>query len=149
MARVCLALLTFAALLPFCRSPAAPAATISDGVARVPAGRGPSALAAADVNADGLLDLVVGNETEGTLLVVDGRGSCSSPSPYFAGALPYYRVRTGDLDGDGRPDVAIALSREHGVAVLRSDGRGGLTPMPGAPFPAGGNNPLTVAIGDF
>ena len=35
------------------------------------------------------------------------------------------------------------------MAVLRSDGRGGLTPMPGAPFPAGGNNPLTVAIGDF
>ena len=255
MARVCLALMSFAVLLPFCRSPAAPAPAISDGVARVPAGRGPSALAAADVNADGLLDLLVGNETEGTLLVLlgdgaggfrpasgspstagpnpldiavgdfnrdgrldvaianhdtsgvtvllggasaaftpaigspfftgsrphvhsvaaadltgdgnldlvaesadtdsvqvlvgDGHGSFSSPAPYFVGALPYYRVRTGDLDGDGRPDVAIALSREHGVAVLRSDGRGGLTPMPGTPFPAGGNNPLTVAIGDF
>src|SRR5947199_357438 len=112
MARVCLALLTFAALFPFCRSPAAPAPAISDSVA------------AADLTGDGNLDLVAESaDTDSVqVLVGDGHGNFSSPLPYFVGALPYYRVRTGDLDGDGRPDVAIALSREHGVAVLRSDG---------------------------
>ena len=107
-------------------------------------------VAAADLNGDTAIDLVVESADTDSVQVLygDRRGGFSSPVPYFVGALPYYRVRVGDLDGDGRPDVAVALSRANAVAVLRSDGRGGLTPAPGSPFAAGGTNPLTVGIGD-
>ncbi|HEX4934923.1 MAG TPA: FG-GAP-like repeat-containing protein, partial [Gemmatimonadaceae bacterium] len=39
----------------------------------------------------------------------------------------------GDLDGDGRPDVACAPAQDayHGVRILRGDGAGGLTPRGG------------------
>lgn len=50
-------------LLACAQSPSGPSASSAAGVTRIPVGRGPSALALADLNADGLLDAVAGNET--------------------------------------------------------------------------------------
>src|SRR5262245_7086244 len=140
MLRVCAAVLLVAALFCCGGSPGAPTSEppIVDGIMRVSAGRGASAIAAADVNGDGLLDLLVGNEVEGSLqpLLGDGRGSLSPGPRYPAGANPL-DIAVGDFDRNGQLDCAIANHDTSGVTVMLGDGAGGFAPGIGSPFFSG------------
>ncbi len=90
-------------------------------------GRAPGSVLVEDLNGDGRLDLVVANE-EGSnvsVLLDDGKGgfspSCGSPFP--AGPSPN-DLASGDFNGDGRVDLAIANHETQHVTVLLGDGRG-------------------------
>ena len=68
----------------------------------------------------------------------------AAPVNYGAGATPF-AVAIGDVNGDGKPDLAVANASSSNVSILLGNGDGTFA----APVNYGvGTNPLSVAIGD-
>ncbi|HEY0347576.1 MAG TPA: VCBS repeat-containing protein [Pyrinomonadaceae bacterium] len=57
-------------------------------------------------------------------------------------------VNTTDVNKDGHLDILAANSDSNNVSVYLGDGKGGFSPAPGSPFPAG-QNPSDIAVADF
>jgi len=110
------------------------------------------ALAAADFNGDGGLDLSVGDDIYGTLDILLGYGagafSEAVNSPMFLGVIGQCSVAVGDLNGDGKLDLAIATSSTNSVTILFGNGDGTFTPAT-SPSPATGEQPQSIVAGDF
>ncbi len=95
----------------------------------------PVSAAAGDFNKDGRLDLVVGLQQYVAILAGKGDGTFAAPVSILDEADG--RIHSADFNGDGRPDVAVALSSGE-VAVLTGNGSGtfnlagryGVSPLP-------------------
>src|SRR5205823_4019125 len=103
-------------------APGASAATFATQQV-VATGNQPSAVAMADMNGDGKLDLVVANSGDNTLSVLMNTTTGASTLSFathvdFGAGLKPSGVALGDLNGDGRPDVAVANSADGSVSVL-------------------------------
>jgi hypothetical protein len=111
----------------------------------------PYSVAIGDLNGDGRPDLATANAGSGDVTVLLGNGSggfsAAAGNPFVAGTDPV-SVAIGDLNGDGRPDLATANVNSNNVTALLGDGSGGFSAAVGSPF-ATGTNPFTVAIGDL
>lgn len=74
-------------------------------------GKNPIALAVADFNSDGKVDLVVGNQTDNTLTILLGNGdgtfTPAASSPFALGAVPF-SLAVGDFNSSGRLGIAVA-----------------------------------------
>jgi hypothetical protein len=85
----------------------------------VAVGSGPYALAAADLNSDGKLDLVVANQNDTTVTVLLGNGdgtfTPAAGSPIAVGGAPN-SVAVGDFNSSGRLGIAVAVGAN--VVVL-------------------------------
>src|SRR6266446_9267634 len=81
-----------------------------------------------DLNRDGHLDLVATARLADPSLHIwlgDGKGGFSPITPTWTD-IGYAALATGDINGDGFPDI-VAASHFGGVQTLLSDGRGGFT----------------------
>ncbi|WP_328314367.1 FG-GAP-like repeat-containing protein [Streptomyces sp. NBC_00442] len=84
------------------------------------AGSNLSSASVADLNGDGHADLVVSSANSNEVLVLEGDGTGAFAGPIAsglsAGSNPQ-ATAAGDLDGDGRPDVATANSNSSATFV--------------------------------
>jgi len=124
-----------------------------------------TAVAVADLNGDGMLDVVAvyayisgapPHPGFAAVYLQDGanRGHFLPASTYAVGNDPV-SVAVADLDGDGRPDIATANAilaasglGDNTVSVLLQDAAQGGHYLPAVNYSTG-PNPLSVAIGDL
>jgi hypothetical protein len=116
-----------------------------------PTGSNPTSVAAADLNGDGWPDLAVANSKSSTVSVLLGQGDGTfAPKvdyPASAGADPQTNaVVAADLNGDGRPDLAVTGQGSNTVSVLLNHGDG--TFAPALDYPVG-SAPAAVAAADL
>ena len=119
----------------------------------IPVGGSPGSIAIADVNHDGMLDIIVANTTDGTLSVLlgDGKGrfTPAAGSPFACGKSPN-DIATGDFNSDGNLDLLIANTETPYLTLLLGDGKGGFAPAPHSPFDTHSHPHVHgVAVADF
>ncbi len=84
-----------------------------------------------------------------TVLFNDGKGRFLSPGVSFpVGRMPYHKLRTADVNKDGRPDIVTTNFEGGNVTILLADGKGRFRQPIGSPFESN-RQPFGIAIGDF
>ncbi len=109
--------------------------TSSSFAARVDFATGvyPTSVAIGDLDGDGKPDLAITNNNSNSVSVLHNTsvngyistGSFATKVDFTTNSMPY-RIAIGDLDGDGKPDLAIANSGTNSISVLRNTSSSGL-----------------------
>jgi FG-GAP-like repeat len=106
----------------------------------------------ADLDADGKLDLIVGQSDHGKVAVFRGDGKAGftavEGSPFAAGNHPYEGLVACDLDRDGDLDVAVPDLMGGALTILLGDGTGRLV-HDTSPARTTGPRPGFLTVGDL
>src|SRR5262245_36590535 len=119
----------------------------------IDAGPKPMGLASADFNQDGNADLAVTNfVSPGIVRILLGSGNGDfSPAPVpslTVGDLPAVGIVATDLNGDGKPDLAVPSAGSNSISILLGNGSGGFAPASGSPVTVGMES-RSIAVSDF
>jgi hypothetical protein len=120
-----------------------------------PAGSDPVAVAVADLSGDGKPDIAVANYVAGTVSVLLNQtaagaktASFAAPQAFAAGNAPYAIV-AADLNGDGKPDLAVTNFSTGTVSVLLNTSAGGTTSFAAPETFAAGRAPVGLTVADI
>ncbi len=110
----------------------------------------PTYAVTADMNGDGLPDVVTANQSNNNVSVLlnDGSGGLGTADTTYVGATSPTALAVADLNGDGYMDVVTTNKYgSNSISVLMNNGSGGLnTPVT---YPVVDNNLPGIAIGDI
>jgi hypothetical protein len=117
------------------------------------ASHAPRAIATADLNGDGYPDLVLGGTNPPTVTILLNSGAQASgkterfgaPTVIDVGGGPF-DLAVGDLNRDGKPDIAVANADSNAVTLLFGTGNGLFSAPIDIPV---AENPRGIALGDF
>ncbi|MEG5213399.1 FG-GAP-like repeat-containing protein, partial [Microcoleus sp. ARI1-A5] len=119
-------------------------------------GTSPGSVSMGDINGDGKLDLAVanGNNSASILLNTTTTGATTAsfaPQAAFATGTNPLSVSISDINGDGKPDLAVANNPSNSASILlNTTPTGATTPTFATPVPfPTGNNPFSVSIDDI
>ena len=119
----------------------------------------PYAVATGDLDADGKPELVVANLFSATVSVLKNTGtpgsidasSFAAKADLVTGSNPRF-VALGDLDGDGKRDIAVSNEQAASVSVFRNNFTSGTLDVSSFSLKTDfttGSNPVAVAINDL
>jgi hypothetical protein len=121
-----------------------------------PGGISAHSVAVADVNGDGKPDLLVANSCDTSsncahgsvgVLLGNGDGTFQPAVTYDPGGTGAWSIKVADVNGDGKPDLVVALYFSHRVGVLL--GNGDSTFQAATTYDSGGIVPMSVAVADL
>jgi hypothetical protein len=115
----------------------------------IPLGQNLSAIATADFNGDGKLDLAATDSAGNAVIILlgNGDGTFGAPTTIPVGNGPDAIV-AADFNNDGKLDLAVANYGDGTITLLLGNGDGTFTQAAGSPFTVG-QHPYQITVADF
>ena len=106
----------------------------------------PDFIAAADLNGDGDVDVIVVNQNDENVSIFlgNGDGTFQSQQTYATGSGPNSLV-VADFNGDGAPDLAVSNQNDSTISILLSNGDGTFQTQSTVTFPYGDASGMMAA----
>jgi Ca2+-binding RTX toxin-like protein len=120
-------------------------------------GAGPISVSIGDINGDNKPDLAVANSGSNNASILLNTTATGAPTPTFSPKVDFptgtnpFSISIDDINGDGKPDLAVATAGSNNASILlNTTATGGATPTFSSNFDfATGTSPQSLSIGDI